>query len=495
MVDVIVKTRDEVVANYKRSYKLRLPDADTRDGMQPDINARCCADMVMPCYANAKALGRGLLLSGRAGSELDEAGELEGVPRLEAKGASGFVEFRAGSSGARAFDGDELTDQESQLVYRCTKTLKYFDGDSVPVEAKDTGPTTNIDADTVLQWSQPRPGMYPTCTVVEQTDGSGLTGGRDEENDDDYVARIIEARRKRSNAGNDAEYQRVARETPGVGVEQPFTYPSILGPGTTGLAFTIKPATTGASRAPNAAQIAEVEEYLRGLFPADDGLIMCLLVDEDLTIQARVKWDTNVEPWIDTVPWPPYYEVAGTPGAVEVSAAADFEHITLICNGSVYTNVTQPTVGANFAVYDAGHARFSRKKILSVAGAGPWTIVCDTSESSTDSYVPAVGQLAMPWSESLQLLVKPCVAYVNRMGPGEQVAIDPGDGQRQMRSPRPKATLWPHEIGNRLETELQVDGVADLRVENVDPSSTTVGTQGVLAYIMRLADFAIYRWS
>lgn len=493
--EVIVKTRDEVIAGYKRSYKLRLPDADTRDGMQPDINARSHADALMPIYANCKRLGRGLLLTGRAGQELDDVGATEGVPRLEAKGSSGFVEVSTGSSGAWAFEDDELTDPETQIVYRCTKTQLYQDEDDVPVECRETGPTTNVDAGTVLHWSAPRPGMNTLAEVVEQSDGSGLSGGRDQENDADYEARIIDARRQRSNSGNDAEYQRQAMATPGVGVEQAFTYPAILCPGTIGMVFTIKPATTGGSRVPNAAQMALVEEWLRGKFPADDGLIMSSLLDEDVVIMAKIKWDTNVEPWLDAVPWPPYYAIGGTPGAVQVSSSSDFEHAVLACNGADYTGVTQPTVGANLAVFDVGHLTFARKKILSFTGAGPWTVTFDTAESATSSFVPSAGQLVMPWSASLQKLVAPVMAYINGMGPGEQVSVDPGDGARQLRSPAPRATAWPYEIGNRLETSMLIDGIADVSVQYTDPSAASVGTQGVSSNLLRLSDVALYRWT
>lgn len=495
--EIITKNRDQVVSDYKRSYSLRLPDADTRDGMQPDVNARCCADMVMPLYANAKRLGRGLLITGRFGDELDEAGEQEGVPRLEARGASGFVLVATATGGAWAYEGDELTEPESGLIYQCTKTAHYSDQSQVPVSAADTGPSTNQAADVVLQWSAPRYGMDPTTTVVEQSDGSGLSGGTDVETDDAYVARIIEARAQRSNSGNDAEYQRQSRLTPGVAVEQAFTYPAILGPGTIGLTFTLKPQATGGSRAPNAAQLAEVEAWLRGQFPADDGLVMCSLLDEDLTVSARIKWSATVDSWADTVQWPPFYEIGGTPGAVIISGSpTSATTFTVSCDGADYTGVAQPVAGQSFGLFDATHGRFSRKKILSFTGTGPWVVTCDTAQSATDtSYVPVDDQRLCPWSESLTLLVAPALDYLGRMGPGEQVATPPLDGQRQTRSPLANPSSWPHIVGNRIEVDLLIDAVDDVEIVQTTPSTTTVGTPGVSSYLLRLAGFALFPWS
>jgi hypothetical protein len=302
----------------------------------------------------------------------------------------------------------------------------------------------------------------------------------------------------RSNSGNDKEYQRVVSATPGVGVEKVFTYPAVLGPGTTGIAFTVGEDSAGGSRIPNAAQVAEVEWYVRSQLPGDDGPVMLLILNEDFDVAIKVKWDAGVEPWIDSVPWPPYYAASATPGNVIIQGATSATVFTVACSGG-YAGAVQPAVGQHIGLYDAAHARFVRKKILSFTGTGPWTITCDTALSASDtSYTPVIGQMVMPWSESLQSLVTPCLQYTQGFGPGECWGSSPfeaNDGQRQVRSLRPRPKAWPYTPGNRLETELLIDAVEDVGILAMTPDDTTVGTLGVSVYLLRLADFAVFEWS
>ena len=65
------------------------------------------------------------------------------------------------------------------------------------------------------------------CRTCEAVCPSGVPYGR-----------IIEAGRNPPASGNYADYQRTAKATPAVAEQQAFTYPAILGPGTTALVLT-----------------------------------------------------------------------------------------------------------------------------------------------------------------------------------------------------------------------------------------------------------------
>src|SRR5690606_18200012 len=51
--EIVVPTRDTLIEQWKRSHRLRVPDADTGVGTQPDVDARVAADALMPVYAAA----------------------------------------------------------------------------------------------------------------------------------------------------------------------------------------------------------------------------------------------------------------------------------------------------------------------------------------------------------------------------------------------------------------------------------------------------------
>jgi hypothetical protein len=107
--------------------------------------------------------------------------------------------------------------------------------------------------------------------------------------------------------------------------------------------------------------------------------------------------------------------------------------------------------------------------------------------------VPANGALVSPWSDSLNLIVPPVVDYFDHMGPGEMLDPLPDPGRRARRQPE-NPESWPSILSNRLDALVQeVPAVRSATL--VEPSTTeptSTGTLGVLAYVRRLTDMAVY---
>lgn len=490
-----VKSRDQIIADYKRDYSIRDPNASLADGEQVDIDARVFADQMVPVYAAARQAGDALSLLNQTGDDLDRTWEPRGIPRPKAQGATGYVRIQASSGGGPIFAGDELKHLDSGLRFRCLETrLNWQDGDSVPVGGIDTGPETDLPAGTRLTWSAPRPGIGDVATVVEQAGGEGLTGGRNRADDDEYKALIQESFANPAAAGNDAQIQQEGRKTPGVPFEQVFTYPCILGNGTTAVVGTLKPARAGASRIPNDLQRQALEAYIVGLFPGGDIHLFPTLLEDPVDVSMNVRWARGVAGWQDTVQWPPRYDVGS--GRIVVkdtpTSAAEFE---LRTDDDDYTGVPAPQIGQTIAFYDRDRRRFSRKRIQSVSGSGPWQIVCNTQLGASDTeYTPIDGQSACPWSDSLQSLVSPLLTVFSALGPGEMVSNVNFllDGQRQRRFPE-SPTQWPSILANKdLSAVLNTPGVAEGSfVEGVD-RATTVGVPGTTVYLLTLREFTVF---
>lgn len=495
--EIVLPTRQTLVDRWKRNHRIRVPEADIGPGTQPDVDARINTDIVLPVYAAAKIAGQNSVLEESRDQALDQWGEREGVgERREAVGASGFVKVVASTGGGTIVAGDELIHEDSRLRFAAITTQLYFDGEAAPVIGVDTGPDTNLPAGTPLKWSSPRPGIGQIATVLAQTDGSGLSGGRDRETNDEYLGRIKQEKQTRAASGNDAEYQIEAERTPTVAVQKAFTYPAIKGPGTTCLVFTLRPLTAGGSRIPNAAQIALVESHVIGKFPGDDGAFFGTLVEQNADVVYSVEWDEAAAGWEDAVQWPPYYMAGGTPGAIVVQSATSPTSFILKAANDVYTNVLQPQVGQTIGFYETAattELKFRRKRILSFTGTGPWTITVDTTNSVSDtSYTPVTGQRAMPWSDALDKLLPGLLAYFDSLGPGEQVATFYDEGRRQKRIPRPPKT-WPMTLAERaLIAAVSIDDVADVGLLEGDGVTPSVGTPGVLSNILKLRFVSVF---
>jgi uncharacterized phage protein gp47/JayE len=502
--EIVLPTRDAEIEKFKRSFRVRVPTADTGEGTQVDIDARVCADVVMALYATAKTTGDNSVLESARGAALDQWGEREGVgPRREAIGASGYVLVAASSGGTNIQAGDELRHEDSGVRFEVIASDHYDDGDALAIVGKDTGPTTNLAGGTVLKWSSPRPGCGAVATVIEQPDGSGLSGGRERESDDEYRDRILEEKQTRAASGNDAEYQLLVQNTPTVAVQKAFSYPAILHTGTTATVFTMRPPYPGGSRIPNAAQVALVESYVVGEMPADDGAFFCLLDNEDADVVYAVEWSENATGWADIVQWPPYYAPADSPGAIVVSAASSATSFTLATDDADYTSVAQPVIGQTIGFFDPDELEFVSKRILSFTGTGPWVITVDTSNNVSDTgYTPAVGQRAMPWSESLNALLyteatdstpaSGILAYFDRLGPGEMKSTFYDEGRRQKRQPRPPRN-WPFTLTTRdLTAAVTADEIDDVDVLEGDGLAPSVGSPGVLANILKLRYVSVF---
>lgn len=481
---LVVPTRDAERDKWLRSYRFRDPSSDTSPGTEPYIRASVFADAAMPHYANAVTAANATDPNKVGGKEIDARAGAEGVPRLGPQSSSGSVTITASVGGTTIVSGDELTLNALRFRYNGTTAL-FNDGDEVPIISIDTGPATNLAPGTVLTWSNSRAGCGPSAKVFQQVDGSGLTGGRDTETDDQYRARWLLSRQEPAASGNDAEIQKLAESTFGVPVQKAFSYPAVLGPGTTCVVFTVRVDAPGQSRIPTAPQIASVLGNLATM-PADEGILAGTLISQPVDLAFGITWDDAAPGWTDSTQWPPYY--AGG-GAILVTAAASPTSFTL--NG---TTTIQPQVGQHIAFYDVTGGQFRRKTILSFTGTGPWVITCDPSNNASDlSYTPVVGQRACPWSDSLQDLVDPLFSYFTTLGPGEQVASFFDTGNRQRRQPQSPHS-YPNVISNKgISAALELDAIFDEELlEPSVPYTTTVGSPGVSSYLIQMRYLAAF---
>lgn len=485
-------SRDTVVAKFLRDYRLKHGDAETTPGTQPYIDAQTAADVVAAIYYDAQVIANGTQDSTSEGVWLERRGEALGAPRGEATGGSGFVTISASSGGGFIDAGIELRHKATRLRYKCIVADTYDDGDEVPIEGIDTGPATNLAPGDVMEWTSPPVGIGSTATVFENSDGTGLTGGRDEQNDPEYRDAIAERRANPPASGNDAAYQAAIIAVRGLGIQQGFTYPCIKGPGSTGIAFTMRPASPGASRIPNAAQLALVEADLKAQFPGDDEIFVCALLDQFVYVVLRVTWKSTAAGWADITPWPPYLSPTVRVFNSPLPTPLVF---------TLYTSATtppNPVVGQTIGFYNRTTGKFLHKRIgavsTSVVGSDTrWAITCDTTNNASDtSFTPTVNDRVSPWSDSLNLVAPAVIAHFDETGPGEQVGTFYDAGIRQKRQPESPAA-WPHELSERMMIPVfGVDAVARLSVaEPAFPYATTVGTPGVESYLFSLFNLAI----
>lgn len=488
---LIIPTRDQIRESYLRDTRIRKPEASTVEGTLDYADAQVFADNVVGIYYNAKNIGDYVANKNKSGAALDEELKIAGTERLPATGGVGYVLITASTGGGTIFAEDEIKDDISQLRFKCIATKLYVDGDYVPIVGVDTGPSTNLNAGTLMKWTFPRPGISPIAAVIEQTDGTGLSGGRNAETDSQANERLTALRAAPPASGNEADYQAATLKTPGLIIQQAFTYGGIRGNGSMGVAFTLRPGVPGGNRIPNASHIAAVNAWLIGKFPGDDSILVCALIAHPVTLIFEVDWKPNAASWADAITWPLY----APSSPVKVDGAVTPTSTTFRLTTTVST--ATPQAGSTIAFYDRAEATFRRKRILSVTtiiANRSWDIVVDIVNNASDtSYVPLVDQLPCPWSDSLQSFVTPVTTFFDNVGPGEQVDPLPDPNLRMRRMPRSPA-VFGNSITNRITSSLFVlPAVNDVELKSPDvPYHTPVGSPGISSYLLELGSIVIF---
>lgn len=490
-----IPTRNELVEAHKKFRRMRNPTIDTSDGGEPDIDARVTADSLLPQAAHARKIADCALVSTAYGDAIATWGAIHGVePGLPA-GATGFVRISASVGGTLIQEGDALYEknQGTGPRYECSITSRYFNGGAVPIRAVDTGFVTNKPPGTVLVWAGNVPGLHPQCTVIEQEDGSGLSGGRPAASSAEHQQAILDKLRDPPGASNAAHYRFEAKRA-GVAVAQAFSYSAIRGPGTIGIAFLVPPASPVETMSPQEDQMRIVGQHIESLFGADDGVLMMVVENELVTIAYKIKWRPSGVGWYDAQPWPEYVE-AGS-GAHVIDSVVSATEFGIRTDDDSYSGVPDPAVGSTIALYDATTGRFSRKRIGSIAGSGPWTITADTTNGASDEdYVPVEGQRVSPWSTNLDAISAVVIETFKGLGPGEIFSMPQADGYRRARVPNAPEE-WPHSLTEELlESPINsanIPQVFDRQLMEGAGSSPSLGTLGVLVNRLRLGDLAIF---
>ncbi|HEY1956687.1 MAG TPA: baseplate J/gp47 family protein [Polyangiaceae bacterium] len=492
---LVVPSRDDIAATWKRDLQIAATRSgitiSVADGSLPDLKSKVFADSMLPLYGEAARQSNVGTLDGKSGTELQQEAVDSGLPgQLAAAGASGFVVIRGATGGGFITAGAEIRNLATGKRYQSLVSGLYTPGSLVTVSGIDTGPSTNVAAGTILTWTSPPPGIDASATVFEDSDGNGLTGGRDVETDQQIRDRIRASRSNPAASGNDAAYQTAAMQTPGVGIQAVFTIPAILGPGSSCLLFLLRPASSGQSRVPNNAQIGLVKGYVTGQMPKGDSVTYGTVIEQSTDIEMTVVWATGVAQWTDGVPWPPF------------SAVADYgvsnDTVPTATSFSVSTSDPSPVTpqaGQTVALFDRTNLVFVEKRIGAVTtiSAGHWTLTIDTTDNASDTqFTPAVLDPVSPWSDSLNLLPPLVAAYFDGLGPGEQVSSFFDAGYRQRRSP-PDPQFWPISLTTKMLIPiLQLSAIGDAEIKSPSlPHAPTVGTPGVSSNLLTFGRFAV----
>lgn len=206
------------------------------------------------------------------------------IVRKSAAPARGAVLF-SGADGAVLPAHTLLINQGTQQQYAVEADAHISGGHVVaPVRAVTPGAAANLAPGAELRLISPVAGFMATAQVHAEADGSGLSGGADEESDASLRARLLARLRMPPRGGSAADYVRWALEVPGV--TRAWCYPLMSGIGTVGVCVVTDQAVGGPI--PSDEVLARVRERIEAVRPATVKEIT-VFAPEKMEITVRCK--------------------------------------------------------------------------------------------------------------------------------------------------------------------------------------------------------------
>jgi len=183
-----------------------------------------------------------------------------GVTQKPAGFAEGAVVFVGADGGVVPVDF--VMQRSDGVLFSSTETGVIASGSvSINMKAQVAGISGNTDAAVSLNAVSPLSGVSSTATVGD----GGIANGIDEESLEDFRARYLERVRRAPQGGTIPDYERWAKEVPGV--TRAWGYSKYLGPSTVGLTFVQDNET---DIIPDSTKVAEVQAYIDTLRPTTD---------------------------------------------------------------------------------------------------------------------------------------------------------------------------------------------------------------------------------
>ena len=430
--------RDDVLRTLKNGAARRGVDLNVSPGSDWFLLATALGNELAVVGANAIIKADEQMPDSAIGAGLSRIAEILGLSKQAAAGSVGLVVIVA-SATSPIPTGQELLDANG-LRYRVTIGGNYANGESVPVEAVDTGAATNKAAGDILRWKV----SPPFCDEKVTIDVGGLVNGIDAEDDEALRARVLAVFQNPPGSGNWEHCAELAEESD-ARVQKAFVHPAALGPGTTRIVVTAAPTSTNKNRdvAPTVLS-GTVTPYIKGKLPehADHTVTTIANVQCDVAFGLSLPEAPTANPpgpgggWVNSTPWP-------APDGVTSFKCA----VTAVTSSTQFTvdATTPPTPGVTrIAWLSPVDWRLYTALVTNFAGtAGAYVINIDTPFTNIAS-----GNLVWPECENAQLYCDTELAQFALMGPGE-VTSNVSALVRGFRHPIP-SNGWPMALAPHL---------------------------------------------
>jgi len=403
--------------------------------------AQAIANELEVVEANAIIKSDAQMPDSSEGDDLYRICAIYGLSLQPAAGSSGPGTLTSSASVTIA-TGEELLDSAG-LRYRLVTGGTFASGDSLSIEAVDTGIATNHEEDDVLRW-QNTPAFANEKVLIGV---GGLVNGHDAEDDEGLRARLYAVLQTPPRSGNWEHVAEIA-EASSPAVQKAFVYPAVQGPATVHVAVASVTTATSKERDVTASTMsATVVPYVQGQIPEHVYVVTTTVANAPtrIAISLSIPDAPTASPpgpgggWLDGAPWP---DVGASGVGCRVTTATSSTVLIVDAVGS-------PTIGVSrISWLSSADWKVRSSRVIAVSGTtGAYTITLDTPLTGI-----VAGDHIWPACVKGQTYADAVITSFAAMGPGEKTA-NVTALVRGFRRPRQEVS-WPYSLGPQMIREL-----------------------------------------
>lgn len=335
------KTLPQLIARTRNDVLSRIAADDVLRRLDGEVYARVVAAVEHGLYGYIEYLARNILPDLCDADWLLRHASMKGVPRKVAEAASGNARFDGVADGVVVGAGVLFQGPDAQEFLTTAVAVAAGGVLLAPVICQKTGVSGNLDDGTDLQLVTPISGL----SSVAQADT--IVGGLNEEELEDWRARVLAKWREEPQGGNLDDYRRWALEVPGVARAWPFR--ALAG---TGIVTVVVATADLVDPTPSAGLLADVFTYIDTRRPAGSaGLVVSAPVLVPLNPTIMLAPDTPSLRELVTQGLREFLYREGVLGGMTLELSRISEAISLV-DGEFSHVLMAPTVAPTYATLE-----------------------------------------------------------------------------------------------------------------------------------------------
>jgi uncharacterized phage protein gp47/JayE len=470
----IVELRDAILRTIKLGFQRLGLEANVLVGSENYIRADAFARRAVQAFANNKASLEKYHPLTATGQALIDIAAVYGVTKREPSKASGYVAITC--TGSVTIPAGYQCTAPNGEKYVTTSVNTVATGEEVQVEAVNVGDATNQDPATDVTWDSAAVGNLQQVATI--ADG-GITGGADEDTEEELRSRLID-RLAFPGVGGNVSQTRSFAEAASAAVDGAYVYAAVRGPGSLDVAIV----RDEGDRALGTSTVNAVAAALAANLPghADINVTSVLEQGLDVVFQGTLPLPSTAGGagggWRDASPWP-----SGTP-----SAGTSDGKVTAYNSGTGVATVREtvtPVAGQSIGIWSPDDEEMYEYTVTAVGGsAGAWTITVQDSAGAVGFKTSPLAAFVSAGAFSLTDYAATIAAQFLLLGPGEKTASQDilPRGRRQPTVDQGAASAVDNRILGNVQathTELVLDyglrletGTTTTRTSPALPSST-----------------------